>query len=192
MKVSFILFAANIREVPFRAEHYNAIQRTYFMRLRSNHSVFFPPANAIMKIVLQRVSTATVKINGANAGSIGKGILLLFGVHAADTEKEADFLADKCIELRIFPDENGKMNRSLIDISGAAMVVSQFTLLANCSKGRRPSFIDAAPPEKGDALYRYFIARLKKRVINVQSGIFGAMMQVELINDGPVTLILER
>jgi D-tyrosyl-tRNA(Tyr) deacylase len=145
-----------------------------------------------MKIVLQRVNKASVTINGKTVGSIGKGILLLVGVHSNDTEAEAHFLADKCAELRIFPDENDKMNRSLIDIDGSALVVSQFTLLGDCSKGRRPSFIAAAPPEKGNALYRYFVDRLKTRVKDVQTGIFGAMMQVELINDGPVTMILER
>ncbi|MBN1576195.1 MAG: D-tyrosyl-tRNA(Tyr) deacylase [Chitinispirillaceae bacterium] len=145
-----------------------------------------------MKIVLQRVSKATVNINEEIGGSIGTGILLLVGVHVNDTEVEADFLADKCIELRIFPDEDGKMNRSLIDIGGSALVVSQFTLLGDCSKGRRPSFIAAAPQEKGNELYRHFVNRLKMRVKDVQTGIFGAMMQVELINNGPVTMILER
>ena len=145
-----------------------------------------------MKIVLQRVRKASVTINDKTTGSIGNGLLLLIGIHTSDTEAEASFLADKCSELRVFPDENGKMNRSLIDVNGAALVVSQFTLLGDCSKGRRPSFIRAAPPEKGEALYRFFVARLKMSVKDVQTGIFGAMMQVELINDGPVTLIIER
>ena len=145
-----------------------------------------------MKIVLQRVQKATVTVNDKTVGTIGKGILLLVGVHVDDTEAEAVFCADKCADARIFPDSNGRMNRSLIDIGGAALVVSQFTLLADCSKGRRPSYIAAASPEKGDTLYRYFVERLKIRVKDVQTGIFGAMMQVELINDGPVTLIIER
>lgn len=145
-----------------------------------------------MKIVLQRVKKASVAVDNHLVASIGPGLLLLLGVHASDTETEADFLADKCAELRIFTDENGKMNRSLIDISGEALVVSQFTLLGDCSKGRRPSFIAAATPGKGDALYRYFVRRLKKHIPNVQTGIFGAMMQVELVNDGPVTLVLEK
>jgi D-tyrosyl-tRNA(Tyr) deacylase len=145
-----------------------------------------------MRIVLQRVRKAAVIINDATVGSIDRGLLLLVGVHTNDTEAEAAFLADKCAELRIFPDENGKMNRSLIVAGGAALVVSQFTLLGDCSKGRRPSFIAAAPPEKGDALYRSFVERLKMSVKDVKTGVFGAMMQVELINDGPVTLVLER
>jgi D-tyrosyl-tRNA(Tyr) deacylase len=145
-----------------------------------------------MKIVLQRARKASVTISNKTTGSIGRGLLLLVGVHADDTEAEALFLADKCAELRIFPDENGKMNRSLVDVGGAVLVVSQFTLLGECTKGRRPSFINAAPPEKGDALYCFFVERLKTHVRDVQTGVFGAMMQVELINDGPVTLILER
>lgn len=145
-----------------------------------------------MKIVLQRVKEASVTVDSQLVASIGPGILLLLGVHVNDTEAEADFLADKCAELRIFTDENGKMNRSLIDINGAALVVSQFTLLGDCAKGRRPSFIAAAPPDKGDALYRHFVKRLKTRIPDVQTGIFGAMMQVKLVNDGPVTLVLEK
>ena len=145
-----------------------------------------------MKIVLQRVKNASVSVDNAIVGAIDRGILLLVGVQADDTEAEADFLAGKCAGLRIFPDKNGKMNLSLIDIGGAALVVSQFTLLGDCSKGRRPSYIDAAPPDKGNALYCRFVERLKMRVNEVQTGIFGAMMQVALVNDGPVTLVLER
>jgi D-aminoacyl-tRNA deacylase len=145
-----------------------------------------------MKIVLQRVTKATVRVGDTVTGSIGKGLLLLVGIHHNDTTAHADFLADKCAELRIFSDDEGKMNRSVMDIGGSVLVVSQFTLLGNCTKGRRPSFIDAAPPEKGNALYRYFVDKLKERVADVQTGIFGAMMQVELINDGPVTLLLEK
>jgi D-tyrosyl-tRNA(Tyr) deacylase len=145
-----------------------------------------------MRIVVQRVSNAKVTVDNKIVGSIGNGILILLGVHTDDTEAEADFLADKCSELRIFTDENGKMNRSLIDIEGEALVVSQFTLIGDCRKGRRPSFIAAASPEKGNALYRYFIERLKKRISKVETGIFGAMMQVDLCNDGPVTMILEK
>lgn len=145
-----------------------------------------------MKIVLQRVTKATVRVGDTVTGSIGKGLLLLVGIHQNDTTAHADFLADKCAELRIFSDDEGKMNRSVRDIGGSVLVVSQFTLLGNCTRGRRPSFIDAAPPEKGDALYRYFVDKLRERVADVQTGIFGAMMQVELINDGPVTLLLEK
>jgi len=145
-----------------------------------------------MKVVLQRVSEAEVTVAGKVVGSIGKGILLLLGVQTGDTPKQADFLADKCADLRIFPDEDGKMNRSLVDIEGEALVVSQFTLLGDCSKGRRPSFIAAAPPDVGNLLYRYFVERLKTKVRNVETGIFGAMMQVRLVNDGPVTMIIEK
>jgi D-tyrosyl-tRNA(Tyr) deacylase len=145
-----------------------------------------------MKIVLQRVTKAIVRVDNMITGSIEKGMLLFIGIHRDDTAAAADFLADKCAGLRIFPDEEGKMNLSVIDSGGSALVVSQFTLLGDCSKGRRPSFIDAAPPEKGNVLYNYFVGKLRQRITNVQTGIFGAMMQVELINDGPVTLLLEK
>jgi D-aminoacyl-tRNA deacylase len=145
-----------------------------------------------MRIVLQRVKTARVIINGQSAGSIGPGILILLGIHIDDTPEKADFLAVKCADLRIFSDEQGKMNLSLIDIGGEALVVSQFTLFGDCSKGRRPSFIEAAPPEKGKMLYEYFVKKMKERVNKVETGVFGAMMDVELVNDGPVTLVLEK
>jgi D-tyrosyl-tRNA(Tyr) deacylase len=145
-----------------------------------------------VKIVLQRVKKASVKINGAQYSAINAGILVLLGVHTDDTPDCADFLAAKCADLRIFPDDQGKMNKSLIEANGEALVVSQFTLFGDCSKGRRPSFIEAAPPEKGAELYEYFVGCLKKRVRVVATGVFGAMMEVELINDGPVTLILDR
>jgi D-aminoacyl-tRNA deacylase len=145
-----------------------------------------------MRIVLQRVSSAGVSIAGATTASIGKGMLLLVGVHRDDTPEAAGFLAAKCASVRIFADAEGKMNLSLNEVNGEALVVSQFTLLADCGSGRRPSFIDAAPPEKGKALYELFVAELKKRVPRVATGVFGAMMDVELVNDGPVTLVLER
>ena len=145
-----------------------------------------------MRIVMQRVKTASVTINGQTVGSIGPGILVLLGVYKDDTPEKADFLAVKCADLRIFSDEQGKMNRSLVDIGGEALVVSQFTLFGDCSKGRRPSFIEAAPPEKGKMLYEYFVLKLKERVKKVETGVFGAMMDVELVNDGPVTLVLEK
>jgi D-tyrosyl-tRNA(Tyr) deacylase len=145
-----------------------------------------------MKIVLQRVKRAQVSVKGKVVGAIGPGILLLLGVHANDTAEEAGYLAAKCIELRIFHDENGKMNRSLIDTGGAALIVSQFTLLGDCRKGRRPGFSDAAPPQKGRELYEHFVGVIKKTIPAVQTGIFGEMMDVELVNDGPVTLILEK
>jgi len=145
-----------------------------------------------MRIVLQRVSRASVTIDGAKAASIGKGMLLLVGVHGSDTAEAAGFLAAKCASLRIFSDAEGKMNLSLGDVNGEALVVSQFTLFGDSSRGRRPSFIDAAPPEKGKALYELFIAELRKLVPKVETGVFGAMMDVELVNDGPVTLMLEK
>jgi D-aminoacyl-tRNA deacylase len=145
-----------------------------------------------MRIVLQRVKQASVRVDGAIVGSINKGILLLVGIHKDDTAEKADFLALKCAELRIFSDAQDKMNLSLQEVNGEALVVSQFTLLGDCSRGRRPSFIDAAPPEQGKLLYEHFVAELKKKIPKVETGVFGAMMEVELINDGPVTMIVER
>ena len=145
-----------------------------------------------MRIVLQRVNNAGVRVSGAAIASINKGILLLVGIHKDDTPEKASVLAAKCADLRIFSDAEGTMNLSLKEVNGEALVVSQFTLFGDCSKGRRPSFIDAAPPEKGRGLYEHFVAELKKQVPKVATGIFGAMMDVELINDGPVTLILEK
>jgi D-tyrosyl-tRNA(Tyr) deacylase len=145
-----------------------------------------------MKIVLQRVKRAQVTVDGRITGSIHKGILILLGVHKDDTEAQADFLAAKCAELRIFSDSERKMNISLHDVNGEVLVVSKFTLYGNCRKGRRPSYIDAAPPDKGERLYDYFVKRMKEYANVVQTGIFGAMMDVELVNDGPVTIILER
>jgi D-tyrosyl-tRNA(Tyr) deacylase len=145
-----------------------------------------------MKLILQRVKKASVSINGSVTGNIGQGLLILIGVHGQDTTKTADFLAKKCSELRIFSDQNDKMNLSVKDIDGEALVVSQFTLLADCSKGRRPNFTSAANPEKGNQLYNYFVNRLREQIRRVETGVFGANMQVELINDGPVTLILEK
>lgn len=145
-----------------------------------------------MRIVLQRVKRASVSIDGAIAGQINAGILILLGVHINDTPDMADYLALKCANLRIFPDADGKMNRSLLDINGEALVVSQFTLFGDARKGNRPSFIEAAPAEKGNQLYEYFVGRIKELIPVVKTGVFGAMMDVELINDGPVTLILEK
>ena len=145
-----------------------------------------------MKIVLQRVNGARVRAAGAICGEINKGILVLLGIHKNDIEQYADTLALQCSQLRIFSDDTGKMNLSLLDINGAALVVSQFTLLGDCRKGRRPSFTDAAAPDRAKQLYEYFIEQLKKYVADVKTGVFGAMMEVELLNDGPVTLILEE
>ncbi|MDR2577794.1 MAG: D-tyrosyl-tRNA(Tyr) deacylase [Chitinispirillales bacterium] len=143
-----------------------------------------------MIIVAQRVIASSVTVDGEIVGSINKGLNLLLGVHKDDDRSSADFLAAKCADLRIFPDESGKMNLSLKDINGEALVISQFTLLGNCSKGRRPNFTDAAPAEKGRELYEYFIAKLKEHVAKVETGIFGADMKVEILNDGPVTIII--
>jgi len=145
-----------------------------------------------MKLVLQRVKKASVSVDGSITGNIGPGLLILLGVHEQDTTETADFLVKKCSELRIFSDQNDKMNLSVKDIDGEALVVSQFTLLADCNKGRRPNFTSAANPEKGNQLYTYFVNRLREQIRRVETGVFGANMQVELINDGPVTLILEK
>lgn len=145
-----------------------------------------------MKLVLQRVKKASVSVDGSITGNIGPGLLIFLGVHEQDTTETADFLVKKCSELRIFSDQNDKMNLSVKDIDGEALVVSQFTLLADCNKGRRPNFTSAANPEKGNQLYTYFVNQLREQIRKVETGVFGANMQVELINDGPVTLILEK
>lgn len=145
-----------------------------------------------MRIVLQRVKHAQVMVNDSCVGKIGKGVMLLLGVHQHDTEAAANFLVDKCCGLRIFSDEKDKMNLSLEDIKGEVLIVSQFTLYGDCRKGRRPSFTEAAPPQKGKELYDHFVRQMRQRMAIVQTGIFGAMMDVSLVNDGPVTLVLER
>lgn len=144
-----------------------------------------------MKAVIQRVGRASVVVEERKIAQIGMGILVLLGVRRDDTKKEAELLAKKTANLRIFSDEQGKMNLSLLDIKGEALVVSQFTLYGNCKKGRRPSFIDAALPEKADLLYQEYVQYLKDEHITVQTGQFQAMMQVELVNEGPVTIILD-
>lgn len=145
-----------------------------------------------MKIVIQRVSQASVKVDGKITGQIEKGFLVLLGITHTDTEKEADFLADKVANLRIFEDAEGKMNLGLKDVGGWALIVSQFTLYGDAIKGRRPSFTDAARPERAIPLYEYFIKKVASYGINVQTGIFGAMMEVNLTNSGPVTIIIEK
>ena len=144
-----------------------------------------------MRICLQRVKRAQVTVDGEVIGSIGEGLLVLLGVAVGDTQREADQMADKVCGLRVFEDDAGKMNRSLTEIGGAMLVVSQFTLLGDCRKGRRPSFVDAAPPELAVQLYESFIASVRQRGITVTSGRFRAHMMVELVNDGPVTIVLE-
>lgn len=145
-----------------------------------------------MKIVLQRCKQAKVTADGEVTGTIGKGFVLLVGITHDDTEKEAEWLADKIINLRIFEDANGKMNHSLMDVKGEILSVSQFTLYADCNKGRRPSFVDAAVPDIANPLYERFNEILREKGVHVETGVFGAMMEVDLINDGPVTLVLER
>lgn len=145
-----------------------------------------------MRVVLQRVSRARVLVEGRVTGEIGRGLLLLAGFTDADDEAALAWMAEKVAGLRIFADDEGKMNRSVEEIGGALLVVSQFTLYGDARKGRRPSFVDAARPEVAIPLYERFIALLRARGLGVATGEFGAMMQVELVNDGPVTLILER
>lgn len=144
-----------------------------------------------MKVVIQRVKSAEVSIDGTIVGKIGKGLLLLLGVGSSDTEEILDKYIDKILNLRIFEDQNGKTNLSLLDVSGELLVVSQFTLYANCKKGNRPSFIEAAPPDKAEYLYEVFLQKCRERLDFVESGSFGADMQVSLINDGPFTILLD-
>jgi D-aminoacyl-tRNA deacylase len=144
-----------------------------------------------VRVVLQRVKTARVDVAGETVGSIGVGIAILLGVTQSDNQEDAKYLADKVVQLRIFSDEAGRMNRSLLDAGGSLLVVSQFTLYGDCRKGRRPSFDHAAPPEQARALYEYFIQHLRSSNIAVQTGVFQAEMELHLINDGPVTFILD-
>lgn len=145
-----------------------------------------------MKILIQRVAHASVEVDNKVVGSIGPGVLVFLGVTHGDTKDQAAWLANKLIHLRMFEDELGKINQSVLDRKGAALIVSQFTLYADCTEGRRPSFIKAAPPELAKPLYEQFIDEVKKGGLAVQSGVFGAEMKVSLLNDGPVTLIIER
>ena len=145
-----------------------------------------------MKFVVQRVTEASVAVEGKTVGEIGKGYMVLIGVGELDTEEIADRYLKKLIGLRIFEDADGKTNLSLKDVGGELLLVSQFTLYANCKKGNRPSFIEAGNPEKANALYEYIIRKAKEQVPVVETGIFGADMKVSLVNDGPFTIILEN
>lgn len=145
-----------------------------------------------MKIVVQRVNNAKVEVNNEIIGKINKGFLVLVGVTHEDTTEIADYLVQKLLNLRIFSDEDDKMNLSIKDINGELLIVSQFTLYANCQRGNRPSFIDAGKPEMAENLYNYFVQKCKNENIKVETGKFGADMQVSLTNDGPVTIILEK
>ena len=144
-----------------------------------------------MKFVIQRVTHADVVVDGNELGRIGKGFMVLIGVSRDDNETIADKMVDKMIKLRIFEDENGKTNLSLDDVGGELLLISQFTLYANCKKGNRPSFIDAGAPDEANALYEYIIERCKERVNVVERGEFGADMKVSLLNDGPFTIVLD-
>lgn len=144
-----------------------------------------------MKFVIQRVTHANVVVNGNEIGKIGKGFMVLIGVSKEDDRAIADKMVDKMIKLRIFEDENGKTNLSLGDVGGELLLISQFTLYANCKKGNRPSFIDAGAPDEANALYEYIIERCKERVNVVERGEFGADMKVSLLNDGPFTIVLD-
>ena len=144
-----------------------------------------------MKAVIQRVSSASVTVDGKGVGSINRGLLVFLGVSQEDTSIDLEYLVKKTVGLRIFKDEHANMNLSIEDVGGEALVVSQFTLCADMNKGRRPSFINAAPPEMADNMYQQFCKQLRKENISVQTGQFGAMMKVKLVNDGPVTIVLD-
>lgn len=144
-----------------------------------------------MRAVVQRVARGKVTVEGQVVGEIGKGYVILLGVQVDDTEKDASYLADKVLNLRIFPDEEGKMNKSILDVGGSILVVSQFTLLGDCRNGRRPSFIQAARPEIADELYNSFVQLLRSSGLNVATGQFQTDMLVEIANDGPVTILLD-
>ncbi len=144
-----------------------------------------------MRSIIQKVSRAKVTVHGEITGEIGNGVLVFLGVAIEDSEKDALYLLDKILNLRIFEDSDGKMNLSLLDIAGEMLVVSQFTLYGDARKGRRPSFIKAAPPEKANLLYEFFVAEARKQISKVETGRFQAMMDVELVNDGPVTILLD-
>jgi D-aminoacyl-tRNA deacylase len=144
-----------------------------------------------VRFLVQRVSRAAVRVGGKLEGSIGPGLLVLVGVAAGDERSDADYLADKLVHLRIFADEHGRMNRSALETGAGVLIVSQFTLYADCSRGRRPGFDLAAPPEQARELYDYVADRLREKVPSVQTGVFQAHMEVELVNDGPATFWLE-
>ena len=144
-----------------------------------------------MRVVVQRVKHASVTINGTVNGKINNGFLVLLGVQSTDSEQDVDYLVKKVTNLRIFSDENDKMNLSLKDVNGELLIVSQFTLYANCKEGNRPSFVEAAKPDIAIPLYEYFVSECKKIIPVVENGIFGADMKVDLLNDGPVTIIMD-
>jgi D-tyrosyl-tRNA(Tyr) deacylase len=144
-----------------------------------------------MRAVVQRVSEASVRVDGEVVGRIGPGLLVLLGVGQGDSDSDADYLADKVANLRIFADDAGQMNRSVLDARGEILVVSQFTLYGDARKGRRPGYSDAAPPEEASGLYEHFVSRLRQSGLRVETGVFRAMMEVGLVNQGPVTILLD-
>ena len=145
-----------------------------------------------MRVVLQRVSRAAVRVDGKTVGAIGRGFVVLAGFAPGDSEVALAWMAEKIAGLRVFTDREGRMNLPLADVGGAVLVISQFTLYGDAAKGRRPSFTDAAPPEIAEGLYRRFVELLRQRHVPVETGTFGAVMEVELVNEGPVTLVIER
>lgn len=164
-----------------------SFERNYLLFSPSPFLLFYK----IMRAVIQRVSRAKVSVDGEITGEIGKGILVLLGVSHDDSEKEAVYLLEKTLNLRIFEDADGKMNLSLLDVKGDLLVVSQFTLYGDARKGRRPSFIKAAAPERANELYEFFVSEARKQIAKVATGRFQAMMDVELVNDGPVTILID-
>ena len=148
-------------------------------------------SSSAVRAVVQRVSEASVRVDGALTGAIGTGLVVLLGVQRADGEADAAALADKVLTLRVFPDEAGQMNRSVLDVRGGVLVVSQFTLLGDARRGRRPSYVEAAPPEEADRLYSRFVDGLRSSGLAVATGVFRAMMDVALVNQGPVTILLD-
>lgn len=144
-----------------------------------------------MKLVIQRVKEASVRVNDDVTGAIRTGLLVFVGIARTDTHEDADYLVDKLIGLRVFPDESGKMNRNVVEARGSVLVVSQFTLYGDCRRGKRPSFDEAAPPDEAIALYSYFLEQIRRGPVPVESGVFQASMQVHLVNDGPVTILID-
>ena len=144
-----------------------------------------------MRLVIQRVTEARVTVSSSTTGSIGTGLLVFLGVSRTDTVEDADYLTGKLLGLRIFPDADGKMNRNVLEAGGSLLIVSQFTLYGDCRKGRRPNFDRAAPPEQAQDLYNYFVESAKRGPVPVETGVFQAMMQVHIVNDGPVTILMD-
>jgi len=178
--------------VSFVASPRHSLTRRCWGSFFHRHKVCLPKiGGAKMRAVVQRVSEAWVEVEGQRVAQIGRGLLVLLGVGQGDTEEDARYLASKIANLRVFEDEEGKLNRSVLEIGGSVLVVSNFTLYGDCRKGRRPSFTDAAPPEIADQLYRRFCEFLAAEGVPVQTGVFQAHMHVGLINDGPVTLLLD-